>query len=287
MLFYFRFFFILLKDVVIVPLSCLFNFFSFDNKSTYSQEVSRDNEEHLICVHHYVPRGVRFKKDIGGREFDLGVDVVFSLANINRFRVYCYLLGVSDAQLEEYKANYPRVFFFKQEINKFDFYSYFNFTKLPVYSEYSSVSFFNDNVDLKSDLESFVKQSSTLISNSIGIVGIGYNSNMTQSVFKTAFSPHIQTFGFTVSSSIFSLFAQKWYAALDSAYESTLFKAGVCRLLEQGISKYVLSKGLGMGIIKNKRVYVYKRRFRYFDLSNDWTLPRKDSRLFEKCPFRF
>lgn len=294
MLFFIHFFIKIIQDFIIVPINYIVNYClsseSVNNSSYFDDNCSNNTSSFLVCVHHYVPRGIKYKKLLGNRVFDLGVDVVLKLSKYKNFKVYCYLLSCSKDNLAFYNSMYPNVTFILQKSNKYDFFSYLDFSNNDIYSNYDSVSYFNDNVDLNSDVVSFIIKSSQVVkndNNNLSLIGLGYNTRLTQSIFKNAFSPHIQTFGFTVETSIFKKFSLKWYKILKNSYTLPLFKAAVCRLLEQGISKFVLGKGYSIAVLKAHEMHCYRRRFFYLDLLCDWSLPRDDSRLHELYPFRF
>ena len=125
----------------------------------------------------------------------------------------------------------------------------------------------------------------SVFNSSTGMIGVGSNTFLTQSFFKRSFSPHIQTYGFFIKKSIFDEFASdfKWF--LTSIECNFLFKSGLCRLLEQGLSKSALLGNHGLGFIQKNRLTTYRRRLKYLDLEKDWTGIAGDYR--DSCPSPF
>lgn len=245
------------------------------------------NIGYLVCAHHFVPRGETFIKEIGGQSFELGIRPVLELSYDDDVLVYCFLQNGSVEDFKRFEIKYPKVVFQISNTNKYDFYNYFLFIRNKISEEYSSVTFFNDNVDLNSNLLAFVRKSSLLLNENIKIVGLGYNTHLTQSIFKKHFSPHVQTYGFTVCRHTFYAFSKKWFDKLDKAYLFPFYKILVCRMLEQGISKYILSAGNTISILKESCFYQYSRSNIYFDFYKDWPLKFGDSRYKSNNPFRF
>lgn len=241
-----------------------------------------------VCVvlHHYAPRGLSFWKTTGGTDYLVGVGVVLTQLKDAGLSVHCFVADASEDYLLELRHRFSEINFITTEGRKFDFFSYIQAPSLIDASDYKYYCMFNDNVDYQSNIVAFMKSAKrSMLSSSIGMIGVGSNTFLTQSFFKRSFSPHIQTYGFFIKKSIFDEFAAelKWF--LTSIDCNVLLKIGVCRLLEQGLSKFVLLRNYGLGFIQKSRLITYRRRLKYLDLKKDWTSISGDYR--NKCPSPF
>ena len=108
-----------------------------------------------------------------------------------------------------------------------------------------------------------------------------------ENFFKKSFSPHVQTYGFFISKSIFDEFVKEFNWYLTSKDLDFLLKSALCRLLEQGLSKFALHRNYGLGFIQRNRLIKYRRRLKFLDLKGDWTGVVGDYRYSCPSPFLF
>jgi len=289
MLFYVIGFTLLIFDLLYRPLNSLISILR--KKPTLNKDIlnSESDDKHIVCIHHYVPLGLSYTKHIGGKDYVVGAQCILELSHLSNFDVFCVLLNPKGQNIDEYYQRYPAVKFIVSQENKYDFDSYFKLTNLMANKPIKTISFFNDNVDVSSEVESFVIKANSIINSnkSIGIVGLGSNTVLTQSLFKKSFSPHVQTYGFTIQLELMIAFTSFWQPILKKAWVGKFFKILVCRLLEQGLSKFILSSGYSLGFLRNGELKSYTRRYRCLDSEVDWPLGKGDYRITASSPFRF
>jgi len=289
MLFYIIGFTLLIFDLLFRPLNSVISILR--SKTILNKVVldSKSDEKHTVCIHHYVPLGLNYTKHIGGKDYVVGAQSILELSHLSSFDVFCVLLNPKGQNIDEYYQRYPAVKFIISQENRYDFDSYFKLTKLMANRPLRAISFFNDNVAVNSDVAAFVVKTNLIINlnRSIGMVGLGSNTVLTQSLFKKSFSPHVQTYGFTVQLELMIAFTSFWQPILKKAWIGKFFKIFVCRLLEQGLSKFILSSGHSLGFLRNGELKCYTRKYRCFDSEVDWPLGKGDYRITENSPFRF
>ena len=161
------------------------------------------------------------------------------------------------------KNQYPQIAFIGTNQDKFDFYSYLKSTELLL-GNFRLYFFVNDNLDLSSSFNSFLARALLRLNiRKTAIVGVGYNTYLTQSIFRRAFSPHIQTYGFLIKKEIFEAFVQdnRWY--LKSRDVNFQKKQSICRILEQGLSHFILRRGYSIHFCGSDYDFSYQRRNRF------------------------
>lgn len=241
----------------------------------------------LVVVHHFAPNGIKYQKKCLNRTHEVGVGIIFQQLNGLDIEVRCCVADSDDTYFESLKLQFPNIKFHKTNGEKYDFPSYFYGARFCNES-HKYYCMFNDNVDVKSDIVGFIKAAKSSIDNiNLGMVGVGSNTLLIQSIFRESFSPHIQTYGFLVEKQLFEEFSARyeWY---QHSWEPKFFrKQGLCRLLEQGLSKYILSKELGLGFIQMGKLITYTRRSKWFDLHKDWIGIYGDWRGVAESPFLF
>ena len=282
----------ILFDFVRCPLQLIFNFFCYTVPSTTTNfRVNRMGIESIedVCIllHHYAPYGIKYEKRFKEKIHVVGIGAVLHQLRHSGLQVNCF---VADADAD-YFATLQSTFSFVNFINtsgeKYDFRSYLNAPTL-VNEGCSYYCMFNDNVGYESDILSFVRGAKqSIVGLDLGVIGVGSNTYLTQSVFKNSFSPHVQTYGFLVRRELFDLFAIKFQWYLNSCELKFLLKPALCRVLEQGLSKFILKNKFGLGFLQNSVLITYRRRFYFLDLKKDWYGELGDSREVCEKPFVF
>ena len=241
----------------------------------------------LVVVHHFAPNGIKYQKNCLNRNHKVGVGIIFEQLNSLDIEVHCLVADSDDTYFESLQLQFPNIKFHKTNGEKYDFPSYFYGVRFRKES-HNYYCMFNDNVDVKSDIVEFIKAAKSAIDKlNLGMVGVGSNTFLIQSVFRKSFSPHIQTYGFLVEKQLFEEFSARyeWY---QQSWEPKFFrKQGLCRILEQGLSKHILAKQRGLGFIQRGKLLTYIRRFKWFDLHKDWVGVYGDWRGVGESPFLF
>lgn len=243
-----------------------------------------------VCVvlHHYAPRGLSFFKSAGGRKYLVGIGIVLEQLKDTKLSVNCFVAEATDDYLLELKRNFKEVNFIPSKGKKYDFFSYIQASSLIDSFNCKYYCMFNDNIDHQSNVIEFMKSAKRSVNNSrLGMIGVGSNTFLTQSFFKRSFSPHIQSYGFFIKKNIFDKFASDFNWFLSSLEFQFLLKSSLCRLLEQGLSKYVLKRNHGLGFIQKQQLTTYRRRLKYLDLKKDWNNITGDYRNNCSSPFLF
>jgi hypothetical protein len=188
-----------------------------------------------LCVHHYSKRKLSFSKLLNESEFQLGLEGIACQSNILKF-----IQKSEEDKRKEYL---------------FDFYTYLS----EELSEDIGV-FMNDNISLEFNLKEWELLSTYLIKTmNIGLIGIGSNTFLTQSLFFPKWhAPHIQTYLFSVDREIWEKFRNKmfWYRRV-TALPSSIGKQLVCRVLEQGVTRDCLRAGRRIALVRGDNVYVF------------------------------
>ncbi len=285
----------LLFDLFRCPVQFFLNLFSsrfFTSPMHSVRDIDFSNSEDLslgIVIHHYAPYGMSFKKKMSCNVYDVGLGHLLGQVNQCAYPSICYVADGSESYIQSLSRQFERIRFVPITGKYFDFLSYFSgasFFQKKLQPNY--IAFFNDNIQENSDLESFIDFSVSALENNkkCALVGRGSNTYLTQSLFKKSFSPHVQTFAWVTRSSFFYEFSKTRSAWLGSAFPNFFLKQLVCRLLEQGYSQWLLSRGNSI-IVKQEDIIVnYYRRSRWFDTSVDWLGIHGDSRFKEKNPFQ-
>lgn len=281
-----------IADLLRCPLQWTVNFFG--RKEPEKENSVRQNFDDCVlndvCVvlHHHAPRGLSFWKSAGGADYLVGVGVVLEQLKDTGLSVNCFVADASEDYLLELRHRFSEINFIATAGNKYDFVSYLKAPNLVDTSNCKYYCMFNDNVDYQSNIVEFMKSAKrSVVSSSIGMVGVGSNTFLTQSFFKKSFSPHIQTYGFFIKKTIFDKFAAEFKWFITSIEPEVLLKSALCRLLEQGLSKSVLLGNHGLGFIQKKRLTTYRRRLKYLDLEKDWVSTAGDYRNICPSPFLF
>ena len=191
-----------------------------------------------LCVHHYSKRNLRFSKSLNGEDFELGLEGVINQANISKF------IEKSDRDIG------------KEHL--FDFYTYLS----EDLGEEIGV-FMNDNISLDFNLKEWELLSRYLITDmNIGLIGIGSNTFLTQSLFfPKVHAPHIQTYLFSIHREIWKKYREKmlWYTTLTSL-PTLIGKQLVCRVLEQGVTRECLRAGKRIALVRGDNVYIFSSK---------------------------
>lgn len=208
-----------------------------------------------ICVHHYSKRNLRFDKVIHGNKFELGLEGICAQSSISRF---------INKSSEDISKEYL-----------FDFYTYL----CEELREDVGV-FMNDNVSLDFNLKAWETLSLYLIKSlDVGLVGIGCNSFLTQSLFfPRQHAPHVQTYLFSIDRKIWNKFRLKmlWYRKV-AALPSSIGKQLVCRILEQGVTRYCLRDSRRIALVRENNVYIFSAEA-WNSRSVSWPLEKGDYR---------
>ena len=251
---------------------------------------SRDCElnDVRIVLHHYAPRGLSFWKTAADGDHFVGIGTVLKQLNDTGLIVTCFVADAAEGYIQELRRRFGGVIFWPSVGRKYDFYSYL---KTPYLEETDSCKYycmFNDNVDCQSNIIEFMQSAKLSMADSrLGMVGVGSNTYLTQSLFKKSFSPHVQTYGFFIRKNIFDEFVKEFNWYLTSKDLDILLKSAVCRLLEQGLSKFALHSNYGLGFIQGNRLIKYRRRLKFLDLKGDWAGVVGDFRNSCPSPFLF
>ena len=284
--------FCVIFDFIRCPLQWLFSFGRTikiaETLELKSNKIEFEYNEVGIVIHHFSPYGLSFSKQIGNQKFEVGVDSILKEAEQSPFSVFCYVADSTESYFKELQASYPNVNFIRTKGERFDFNSYFESTNLDSYSDFEYIAFFNDNVQEGSNLTRFLLDGVKAMKQNpqYAIAGIGTNTNLTQSVFRRSFSPHIQTYAWLTKAKEFKKFAKRRQIWLKKSYSKPLLKQLICRLFEQGYSKWLLLRGFGLLVIRDKKVFSYIRQNRFFDRRNAWPLDLGDSREVVTNPFK-
>lgn len=282
----------LIADLLRCPLQWTVNFVGRkgQKKENFVPQNFDDCVLNDVCVvlHHHAPRGLSFWKSAGGADYLVGVGVVLEQLKDTGLSVNCFVADASEDYLLELRNRFSEINFIATAGNKYDFLSYLKAPKLADTYKCKYYCMFNDNVDSQSNIVEFMKSAKrSVVSSSIGMIGVGSNTFLTQSFFKRSFSPHIQTYGFFIKKSIFDKFGADFRWFLTSKESKLLLKSALCRLLEQGLSKSVLLGNHGLGFIQKNHLITYRRRLRHLDLEKDWTSIAGDYRNSCPSPFLF
>ena len=241
-----------------------------------------------IVLHHYAPRGLSFWKSAGSVSYVVGIGIILDQLKDASLSVNCFVADASEDYLMELRNRFIDINFIATKGSKFDFYSYIQASKLINTANCKYYCMFNDNVDYQSNIIEFMQSAKLSMTDSrLGMIGVGSNTFLTQSFFKKSFSPHVQTYGFFISKSIFDEFVKEFNWYLTSKDLDFLLKSALCRLLEQGLSKFVLHKNYGLGFIQRNRIIKYRRRLKFLDLKGDWAGVAGDYRNSSPSPFLF
>ena len=214
-----------------------------------------ESEDIGLCVHHFSERKLRFNKLINGMEFELGLEGIQAQCDISRF---------IDKSTEEISKEYL-----------FDFYTYLS----EELREDVGV-FINDNISLDFNLKDWKSLSLYLIKSlNVGLVGIGSNSFLTQSLLFPRFhAPHVQTYLFSIDRKIWNKFRLKmlWYRKV-TALPWAIGKQLVCRILEQGITRDCLRAKRRIALVRENSVYIFSSEA-WNSRSDSWPLEKGDYR---------
>ncbi len=280
-----KFIFRLVFDLYQFPvfyLRKLFIIFNSETKIISEQKIIIDNnliENFQVIIHHFAPRTLNYTKTINGRDFELGLEkVLFFLNSIN---IPC-VLNVTDSKPEYIKGlkqKYKSIRIEDSKINMYDFKTYLDSDLHQPFS-----TFLNDNIAIDFNMDIFLKTSFSIFrdNKSLGIVGIGSNSQLRISLFKRWFTPHIQTNVFIIKSELMKDFIKinKWF--LNSKKLLPYSKHAICRLLEIGLSLHVLKSEKSLCFLQEENNFIYSRYHSTLDFKSDWIGIDGDYRYYTK-----
>tara|TARA_Y100000768_G_scaffold223840_1_gene168953 strand:+ start:24810 stop:25715 length:906 start_codon:yes stop_codon:yes gene_type:complete len=290
-----KFLLMILYDLLIFPIQALINFFYEGNKQNLKfllnskNRLAFDNDELRIFIHHYAPRGLSSKKTIDNKIYNVGIGNILKQANSLNLDCWVFVADSDNDYYAKLALKYPSLKFFKTNSACLDFGSYIDGAKKELLETDSKVKYYcmmNDNIDCKSDLKTFLYNSVSSFNRipSLSLIGVGTNSEVRQSILQKAFHPHIQTFCFVVKKQLFNNFFK--INDIEKIKSTKFFKKQIiCRIFEQGLSSFLLKKGLSFAIFKDKQIILYNRTVRLIDLKKDWFMVNGDSRIKSNNPF--
>lgn len=247
------------------------------------------NESIGIVVHHFAPYGRAFVKTLGGREYSVGINNLLPQVNMSGVRAICYVAGAQDkSYIEILKNEYSNIKFEQVSGERYDFESYFKGAGYFQTQGVKFLAFFNDNVEEGSNFLEFIRYSLAVLSNNkkCALLGIGTNTYLTQSLFKKSFSPHIQTYAWVTRAECFMEFAVKRLKWLETSWDKPMLKQLICRLFEQGYSRWLLYRGYLFVVKNGNSSFGYRRTLKWFDFISHWNGYLGDSRHLKAHPFQ-
>ena len=282
------FIFELVLDFFRFPLQLFFNQFIL-RKKIYNPEKMIFNknsfEDVLIIIHHYAKTGTKFVKATRSGNHRVGVEYILNQVLNNNLNCICFVEDSSINYFNDLNKGFPSITFVNSHEKKFDFPSYLQAKKYSS-NKIRYYCMLNDNFDKNSNIISFISSGLNLVVNhNIGLVGVGSNSYVTQSLFKFGFKPHVQTYAYLCESRTFDSFSKKFDWFLKSYNNNFYFKQMVCRILEQGLSDFYLKSGKGIAFIQGNNLIKYFRRNKFLDFKKDWTGISGDYRHNNDSPF--
>ena len=291
-----KFLLMILYDLLLFPIQAFINFFYQNKKQNLkfflnsNERLNVDSDEMRIFIHHYAPRGLSSKKTIGNKTYKVGIGNILKQAQSLNLDCWVYVADSDNDYYAELTSKYPSLKFFKTNSACLDFGSYIEGAKKELIEPNSKLKYYcmmNDNIDIESNLKTFLYNSVSSLKRipSLCLVGVGTNTEVRQSILQKAFHPHIQTFCFVVEKNMFNKFLK--INDIEKIKSKKFFKKQIiCRIFEQGLSSFILKRGLSFGIFKDKQIILYNRTIRLMDLKKDWPIMDGDSRIKSNNPFK-
>ncbi len=246
-----------------------------------------DSNEVLICIHEWAGYNSTRSKKIGKKikEFECGLNY-----QLLRFQNYCgtHKLDITLTISEREKYNYKipdRINTIDVSNEGYDFAGYAEFYKRKLYDNSKNQYVILTNTSVEKSIDPFLDDYIRILEKdqTIGLLGISYNTKLYQTLIHNNFNPHLESFFLITTSDILKKVVKKNHGNFPGngiSHKLLLIRNGEFKL-----SKIVLNLGYKLAFVLNDgKLYSFKKRNSFDNGYASWKLPKGDYRLFCETP---
>lgn len=288
----FSFFVILLYEFVLFPFLIIIEEIkkkeSYINFKTISiNRTPVNSKDILICIHEWAgyesKRRKKIRKDI--KEFECGL--YYQLFRFqNYYGKHNIHITLTISEREKYNFHLPEDISFIDVSNAgYDFAGYAEFYRRIIEKEEINKYVILTNTSVEKSFEPFLDDFISAFENdeSIGLLGVSYNTKIYQTIIRNNFNPHIESFFILTTSDILKQLVKKNRSKFPG--DGITHKLLLIRKGEIRISQLVLKLGYKIAFVLNDgKLHTFEKRGRCDNGYASWSLPHGDYRLHCESP---
>jgi hypothetical protein len=271
--------------VVIEELKKGLSFIPFKRKELIRAPVN--SLEALVCIHEwagYEPKRIKkIRKDI--KEFECGLNYqLFRYQNY--FGKYNIYITLTISERVKYNFQLPKdVNFIDVSNDGYDFAGYAEFYRRKIEQDELNKYVIMTNTSVEKSIEPFLDDFISVFENdeSIGLLGVSYNTKIYQTIIRNNFNPHIGGFFIMTTSDILRQIVKKnrnKFPGDGITHKLLLIRKGEIRM-----SKLVLKLGYKIAFVLNDgKLHTFGKRGMFDNGYASWSLPHGDYRLHCETP---
>lgn len=287
------FFAILIYELSLFPFLALFEEIkknlSYRNisQSRTAQRSQITSEEVLICIHEWAGYESKRTKKIGNaiNEFECGL--AYQLSRFSSYKgKYKLHVTLTISEREKYNYQLPENINLIDVSNKgYDFAGYAEYYRRNIENSTNNRYVILTNTSVEKTIQPFLDDFIKIFKKdeSIGLLGISYNTKIFQTIIRNNFNPHIESFFIMTTSDILKQVVKKNRDRFPG--DGITHKLLLIRKGEVKLSSIVLELGYKLAVILDDgNLYTFGKRNKFDNGYATWRLPHGDYRAHCKIP---